>query len=52
MNSLKALAPYAFVLACIVAFVPVPVWSANTIGFLALVNAEPEPQPEPKPELS
>jgi hypothetical protein len=50
MNALKALAPYAFVLACIVTFVPLPVWSANTIGFLALVNPEPEPEPEPPPK--
>ena len=50
MSTLKALAPYLFVLACIVAFVPLPVWSANTVGFLALVNAKPEPKPEPEPE--
>ena len=50
MNTLKAFAPYLFVLACIVAFVPLPVWSANTVGFLALVNAKPEPIPEPEPE--
>lgn len=50
MNALKALAPYAFVLGCIVLFVPLPVWSANTVGFLALMSAKPEPEPEPEPE--
>ena len=50
MKAAKAVAPYLFVLACIIVFVPLPVWSANTVGFLALVNPPPPPPPPPEPE--
>ena len=50
MKAAKAIAPYVFVFACIVVFVPLPVWSANTVGLLALMGTKPEPERKPEPE--
>lgn len=40
---LKSIAPYMFVLLCILVFVPAPVWGANAMGLYALTRVVDEP---------